>query len=373
MTEHDKVFFDILRSALWGTPVQVPHKVDWIAVMKLAKTQALMGLVANVLLTNGEIRSSLPAELVSKLRSVPMANIATHTQMNMTLQLLVLTLREVGIEPVLLKGQGLAKNYPVPEMRQCGDIDLYVGVENFRKSYDELKKIVSEIDAPTSIVPEQKHYHARLGCIMIEVHQYADIHSSSTYNRIYQEYAKAGLSDELVSVQFGDICVSTPSDDFNAFYVFNHLWHHFMTGGIGLRQVCDWTLFLHSRAGRLDLVYLSTLLDRMKLMLPWQTFGCIAVDVLGLPEEEFPFYLPKHRKKARVVLERIMQEGNFGQQTEFMRKPTRGYLYEKMFSLKCYIKRFFGLLILFPYHAFQQISFSVVEGIERLYQDLRNK
>lgn len=31
---------------------------------------------------------------------------------------------------------------------------------------------------------------------------------------------------------------------FNAFYVFMHLYHHFLQVGVGLRQVCDWMLIM---------------------------------------------------------------------------------------------------------------------------------
>lgn len=108
-------------------------------------------------------------------------------------------------------------------------------------------------------------------------------------------------------------------------------------------------------------------------MKPWKIFGCIAVDYLGLPDDEFPFYDSKYHKKATKTLERIMYEGNFGQQTEFVRKPTRGYIYEKLFSLKCYFKRFFGLVVIYPYHAFQQIHYSIVEGLARLLNDRKKR
>ena len=374
MTEHEKVFFSILRSALWGTPVEVPEGfTQWSAVMKLAKIQALMGLVGDVLLTRSEIRETLPTKFVVRLQEIPMTSVGMHSQMNMTLQLIVTNLRNHGVEPVLLKGQGLARNYPTPELRQCGDIDLYVGVQNYAKSYEILKNIVSEIDEQSCLDSDEKHYHASVGNIMIEVHRYADIHSSSTFNQIYQEYAHIGLSEGLIPIQFGDMVVNTPADNFNAFYVFNHMWHHFMHGGVGLRQLCDWSVLLHSRAGSLDLDYLSSLLSKMKLMKPWKVFGCIAVDYLGLPKDDFPFYESKYHKKASKTLERIMYEGNFGQQTEFVRKPTRGYISEKLFSLKCYIKRFFGLVVIFPYHAFQQIYYSIVEGMARLVIDRKKR
>ena len=92
------------------------------AIMKLAKTQALVGLIVEVLLTRRELRDSLPEKFVERLQGIPMTNVGMHSQMNMTLQLLVVTLRNGGIEPVLLKGQGLAHYYPTLELRQCGDI-----------------------------------------------------------------------------------------------------------------------------------------------------------------------------------------------------------------------------------------------------------
>ena len=79
--------------------------------------------------------------------------------------------------------------------------------------------------------------------------------------------------------------------DFNAFYIFNHRWHHFMTSGIGLRQFCDWMLFLHKHKDEIDLGRLEKFLMDMDMMKPWQSFGCVIVDVLGMPEEEFPSHV----------------------------------------------------------------------------------
>lgn len=181
------------------------------------------------------------------------------------------------------------------------------------------------------------------------------------------------MSNNLVKLDFGGININTPSDNFNAFYVFNHMWHHYLAGGVGLRQVCDWTMFLHSRAGKLDFTYLSQLLSEMKLMGPWQTFGCIVVNFLGLPKEEFPFYDSNFNKRSQKVLNRILKEGNFGRQTAFVRKHTRGYLYEKLFSLKCHIVRFMGMFMTFPRHSMIQIYHSITRGTLRVFADFKKK
>ena len=90
MTQVEEVFYKIQRTALWGGAVEMPEGFSqWSVVMKLAKTQALMGIVGDVLLTRREIRDTLPPKFVEKLQDIPMTNVGMHSQMNMTLQLIV--------------------------------------------------------------------------------------------------------------------------------------------------------------------------------------------------------------------------------------------------------------------------------------------
>lgn len=372
MKGYEKVFFGLIRSSLWETEVEIPEGFsEWDRVFRLAKEQSMLGLVAKRVMDMQDVFASLSEKVQAKLKKFLITNMMTYSRLNSVLVHVVAAFEKEGINPVLLKGQGVASNYPTPELRQCGDIDLYVGVEGFLKSHEVLKSIADELDDLSTLHAPVKHYHASVGSVMIEVHQYAEIHSSSSFNAIYQKYADAGLRDSLVKVRFGEVDVNTPSDNFNAFYIFDHLWDHFMSGGIGLRQVCDWMMFLHSRAGKMDTDYLRNILDEMKLMLPWRTFGCIAVDVLGLPASEFPFYDSRFAGKSETVLRRILREGNFGQQTPFVRKPTRGYIYEKLFSLKCYFERFFGMARVFPFHASMQLWHSVRNGFLLLISDMK--
>ena len=45
----------------------------------------------------------------------------------------------------------------------------------------------------------------------------------------------------------------------------------------------------------------------------WKLFGCVAVDYVGLPQEEFPFYEARYRKKAARIVDLMFRCGNFGQ------------------------------------------------------------
>lgn len=373
MQEYEKVFFDLVRSSLWNTPVCGADSFkDWERVFRLAKQQAMLGLVAKRVLDNPELATNVSPDLRSRLKVFLMNNMATHSRLNSSLMYVVSTLKDAGVDSVLLKGQGLARNYPCPELRQCGDIDLYVGVDNYKRSYEVLKPIATEIDDEL-FLNIGKHFHAKIGSVFLEIHRYAEVHDSKYFNDIYQHYAIEGLNEKFNKLDFGDVVVRTPSDDFNAFYVFNHMWHHFITEGVGFRQVCDWMMLLDSHYGQLDTDYLYEILKRMRLLVPWKTFGCVLVDMLGMDSRRFPFYDARYSSRAERIGERILAEGNFGQNTSYVRARKNGYWREKLFSLWCHLSRACGVFFIFPNHAIQRAVYMLISGISAIFNDRMKK
>lgn len=373
MKQYEKVFFSAVRAAFWKTPVEVPEGFsEWGQVMALAKIQTLTGLVGDVLMRTPEVRECLPAGLLAKLKMIPVQNLGSHNLLNSSLIKVVSTLREAGVESVLLKGQGIARYYPVPELRQCGDIDLYVGQENYSKAYDALLPVASGIDKKSAL-EVGKHFHAELGIVTVEVHRYVSQDSFRKQNEILQRYAYEGVTKDLKVFDFGGVPVNTPSDNFNVFFIFYHLWHHFMTGGIGLRQFCDWMMLLHACHGSLSVDYLESILTEMRLLKPWKALGCVLVDYLGLPADEMPLYDPRLSRKSARILKRVLREGNFGRQTAYGRKRTRHYIYEKLYSLMCHISRYCGLFFLFPGIALREFGNMFIGGTRQVLHDLTHR
>ena len=358
---------------MWGYPVEVPAGfTQWNKIMRLANNQALMGLVGDVLLTRPEIRETLSPKFVERLQDIPLNSMGMHTQTNITLQLLLQTLREQGIDPVLLKGQGLSVYYPTPQLRQCGDIDLYVGAENYEKAYDALLPIVTQIEDRSKIW-DTMHFDASIGSVMVEVHHQVDKVYSRRNEKLYKEFMHQGTSKDLCTLKIGEVEVNTPNDTYNAFYVFYHLWRHFTITGIGLRQFCDWARFLHTHNGKLDLPYLKKMLDELGFMMPWQVFGCFLVKDLGLPETDFPFYDKRYVGKVDLVRKYVMTDGNFGVNTGLNTAARHGYIHSKWVSLKFHLLRILRLFAIFPKHTLLRLYYMLRDGFEKLFEDMRRK
>ena len=371
MERHEEVFFTLLRNAFWGTPVEIPDGfADWAGVARTAKVQSVLGVAGDVMLSDSSIASAMSQELKTKIKTFMMANIMTHGKLNGVLVKVVSELSASGIRSVLLKGQGLAQYYPKPEMRQCGDIDLYVGLDQYSASYDVLQPLATKIDDRKAL-EVGKHYDFFVGKVSVEVHRYSERYPTARLDRIYQEISKKGLSEALVPMVFSGQEVNTPSDVYNAFYIFSHIFHHFLTSGLGSRQLCDWMLFLRQRSSYIDMDSLREILSRLDMMKPWQAFGCVLVKYLGMPADLFPFYDSSKEHKAEKILRRLLDEGNFGQQRDVNKKRGANYLLNKTRAVLAHIGRTFGLFFLFPRHSFRQIWHTISSGFAQVWNDAK--
>lgn len=371
MTEHEKLFFSILRSALWKTPFEIPKGFTrWNKIFKLIVAQSQIGLVGEIMLNTPEIFEVISRDAQKILLKLVCSTALLHMRLNNTLSLLLTKLRENGIEPVLLKGQGLSKYYPNPELRQSGDIDLYVGMDQYEKTYDVLKDFVTQIDDKAKIW-DWMHFDAKLGESMIEVHHSADYMYSKKDDILYRKYMLEGMTKDLRVLKFENMEVTTPNDNFNAFYIFYHLWRHFTGSGVGLRQFCDWACFLHAYSKTLDKAYLEDILKTFDLLKPWQVFGCFLVEDLGLPESEFPFYNPKYINKVPLVRRYVLTDGNFGVNLKMPENKTSGYFLRKYESLKRHILRVIRMYLIFPKHSLKRLCSVFSSGIGQVLNDTR--
>jgi hypothetical protein len=344
----------LLRASLWSTPMDASlfTDVDWTSVLRLADQQTLAGVLSEAILQHG-VALHLPQTLARQVLMRQMTARKSNARLNRVLQELDATLRADGICPVLLKGQGVATCYPQPDLRQCGDIDLYIGAKDYQRAVDLLlpDSTHSEVE-----MQNEKHYHMMWHEAFIEVHRYTLLLSVGRYKRNFIRWTDADLTPEACpTVRIGTTDIAVPPPTYNAGYIFAHTWQHFMIGGVGLRQCCDWILYLHSYADQIDRAALRLHLEACGLWLPWQIMSVVAVDYLGLPAAECPFYDSRYRAKADAVLRCILNEGNFGKYSEHRGRRPHGYFRGKLYNFCLLARRWGSLLRIVPRLAIEEL------------------
>lgn len=344
----EEVCLQLLRSELWSKPSDIPTGFsDWNTVVRIAKKQSVLGLVGNKILSIPDLEKDIHPELKAKIKSFVMSNLMMHQKLNYEIHKTKKSLDDNNIPFVLLKGQGIARCYPNPHLRQCGDIDLYVGEANYEAAYDVFKNICTHLDDKGTIY-KGKHFHAHIGKIEFDVHRFCGMYHLKSYNRKFQEEAIKGLTGNVSPVIIQEVDVNVPSCEFNAYYIFNHLFNHFQISGIGLRHLCDLMMFLHSNYGKIDLLELERILNKMGIMYPWKVFGNVLVEALGMPSEEFPFYEKINGKKSERILRHIWDEGNFGFETDYYAHSSKKNYKWFIHSINYHLTRFIRLFILMP-------------------------
>ena len=328
----DRPFFALLRAGLWN---EVPAReaftepVEWEDLYRLSFQQTVTGLVADGI-------NRLPAQCLPDADSARldpfladmMATARRNAQMDAFIPKLFHALRDIPV--VLIKGQSLAVDYPEPSRRQPGDIDLLL----LPASYEAAKAIL--LPKATKVLEEEAaiwHQGMKFNKIEVEIHGSISTLMSRKLDRQLAELLEQQFDGRpLPTVSIGGAEIPVPEAGFNAVYIFVHFLHHYWSGGIGLRQLIDWMVFISVHKRDIHPVILENTLEDLGLLRVWKVFTGFLQEYLGCPAEKLPLAgKPDPRKNARIW-RYIRRCGNFGKNVDRTRKKNESWLEKKVHS-----------------------------------------
>ena len=327
----ERQFFALLRSGLWN---EVPDReafgvpVEWESLHRLAYEQTVVPLVTDGV--NCLDQALLPAD---PERLDPfLGDLMMTAQRNAKLDAFIPKLFKAlqGIPTVLVKGQSLAPDYPNPARRQPGDIDLLL----LPSSYGEARERLLP-KATTVMEEEAEIYHQGMRFHSVEVEIHGSI--STLMSRKLDRKLAAMLQEQfdgrpLPSVSIDGTDIPVPEANFNAVYIFVHFLQHYWSGGVGLRQLIDWMVFISVHKRDIHPVLLENTLEGLGLLHVWKVFTGFDQEYLGCPAEKLPLSARPSTEKNARIWRYIRSCGNFGKNAPRDRKP-EPYLLRKLHSL----------------------------------------
>ena len=358
MTISQTQFLELLMAGLWGVAADPenfkPDSVDWKAVLRVAKEQTMLAVVADGIET---LPKELwpPKEVMMKLAMMRLKIEQTHVLLNSTIAQIVRALDAQGVPSVLLKGQGIAQNYLRPESRTCGDIDLYTGHGGYHKAFEIIESL-HEGRAHKEAAECEHHLHTSLNGVEVEIHRLASFLHGKRMNANFQKWTQESMdalfgTDRLAVWDNGGTPVALAPATYNAFFILHHAVRHMTTEGVGFRQICDWTMLLHKCHAQVDVELLGRKLKELHMERIWQEFGRLAVGFLGLPSSELPLAPADLTpgRKTHELLQHIFISGNFGRFDANGRDHSQvPYLVRKWRSFTFQSRRLMKLFGLFP-------------------------
>lgn len=369
MTTEQRAFFELVRAGLWGTQADAAafgSGTDWRRLYDCGRNQTMLGVMLDGIRT-------LPADArPDRLLYLQWCASVARTEdnnrkLNAEIANLFALLRTHGVEPVLLKGQGVARNYPEPLHRQCGDIDIYIGKRNYELVNGLLRTDGEETDEECL-----KHSAFSWHGVTVENHRVLiQMKSPADDRRLQRNIASWHGTEREVRFDLAGCRVSVPPVEFDAVFVLYHAVTHLLHGGVGLRQVCDWACLLHSNRATIDRRAVADELDALHLAKAARVFGALAVKYLGLPAEEVPVaFGPKDEATCDWLMGEIWDSGNFGRSDTDRKQRPRGYWRGKWHTFTTSLSRGRKLWRLSPREAVW-IPFTMILNVIKVQLHLR--
>lgn len=363
-----KAFFALCRAGLWadvveGTqldpaPFAAATEEEWVALYRMALSQAMVAICFDGL-RQLPVTCRPPRPLYLQWAAKTAQVEQTNKVLNVMARRVIALCRAEGIHPVVLKGQGVAACYAHPLHRQCGDIDLFVGRADAKRTVRLLEAAGAEQDGEANY----KHVGLDWEGIHLEIHRLVGRLNNPWTNRQLQHWVGEWYPEAIGHRQGFPV----PDATFEAYFIFHHAFGHFLNSGIGLRQLCDWARLLYTqhqqRAGaecagvphdglHPDGGELEACFSHLGLLRAAQIFGDVLVRQLGLPFACLPWASADEQGLGDLLLREILATGNFGQWDSRIPPRPKGYWSGKWHTFTRVLRRCRMLYRFAPAEAF---------------------
>ncbi len=295
-SDNKQAFLSLARLGIdhFGGPL--PNNVDWEALEALATEQGLSAIVVDGLEKLPAIQKPPKPVLLQWIGEVLQGYEYRYELYRRAIAEMASFYNSHGYKMMVLKGYACSLDWPKPEHRPCGDIDIW----QFGKQQeaDELIKKEKGIDIDTS-----HHHHTVFYWrdFMVENHyDFVNIYAHQSSRELEKFFKQLGEDDSHFVEIYGEK-VYLPSPNLHALFLLKHMVSHFAAANITLRQVLDWAFFVEAHTKEIDWDWLVNLLEKYHMKDFYNCLNAICVEDLGFKVDIFPQVQYETSLKERVL------------------------------------------------------------------------
>lgn len=292
------VLLSLLSKALFQKPSDIDTDIDFEALYKESAQQTVSSLVFTALpkgiksdvIKKWELEFNMDLLFYSKLS---FAHTQIHTLMS-----------NADIPYVILKGCVSASYYKDPMLRKSGDVDFLVRECDYVKA----QKLLLENGFLCTDTHHEYEMSFEKNGIVFELHRkingIPDNKSSEKFQRLFDD-----IFDNAVLLKNDFYEFIAPDKFCHGLIMLLHIARHMLTGGIGLRHLCDWAVFVDSIKDDFETIFK----EKLRSVGLWkfaQILCALSVKYLGCPQ--IPFAEDVDKDLLSALKNDIFEGGNFG-------------------------------------------------------------
>ena len=186
-----------------------------------------------------------------------------------------------GFKMMVLKGYACSLDWPKPEHRPCGDIDIWLFGQ--QKDADSALAFEKKLNIDDSL----HHTVFAWNDFTVENHyDFINIHRHKTHQGLENVFKQLSEDDTHCVDVYGEK-VYLPSPNLHALFLLRHALNHFVSSGITLRQVLDWALFVENHTNEIDWKWFNEMIEKYNMKEFFSCLNAICVEDLGFNAKIF--------------------------------------------------------------------------------------
>ncbi len=281
--------------------------INWSAIKEEARIQEVLPLIAQ----GASVISGIPK---NELRSIIISSTMNNEQ-SLFDQAEVLNILH-NINCAVIKGSSVAIYYPHSEIRTLGDIDILISKKDINKTADILIQ--------NGYIKHDSNHQFHIS--YNKANAYVELHFGiyKGYDNLAGQTVKNFMEEAVTITYKASLNKYTfPVLDIphQAVTLLIHMQRHMLATGMGLRQLCDWCMFVNSSLHNID--FCKDILSACGLLKFAKTLTKTCVMYLGLSLEYCQWCVDIDDKICELLFNDICRSGNMGRKENEQRTANK--------------------------------------------------
>lgn len=315
------IFLNLIRLGIGHNAGSIHDEVDWSTIGALAAQQGLSAIILDGINCLPEIARPPKDELLQWIGSIIQNYEYRYIAYQKAIAGLAGWYDAHGYKMMVLKGYACSIDWPKPEHRPCGDIDIWL--------FGKQKEADALLAKDKGVKVDASHHHHTVfdwfGFTVENHYDFINVHHHKS-NVAFETILKEQGQDDSNFVELNSQKLYLPSSNLHALFLLKHLSRHFAASEINLRQILDWAFFLKSHGDNVDWLWLEKIISEYGMKELYGIINAICVEDLGFDSRFFHFVKYDSDMKENVLNDILSPK--------FPREMPNGFIRRVFFKIK---------------------------------------
>ena len=279
----EKFFLSLIRLGIGNAEkAPIPEQIDWNQLEDIATSQGLSAILVDGIEKLPEGQRPPKPVLLQWIGETLQAYEYRYELYRRTIAEMAAFYNDHDYRMMLLKGYACSMNWPKPEHRPCGDIDIW--------QFGQQKGADAVLAKEKGIEIDKSHHHHTVfywGDIMVENHyDFINVYQHKSHVKMEKIFKELGQDDSHFVELYGEK-VYLPSPNLHALFLIKHLMLHFVSSEMSFRQLLDWAFFVEKHGKDVDWDWVDNVLGQFGMIRMYNIINAICVEDLGFDASIF--------------------------------------------------------------------------------------